>query len=177
MIMSDYDVVIVGSGIGGTISGALLAHAGFKTLILEKNTRIGGACNSYIKNGFTIDVADYDLIFLGGWTMVMRVHPFLAAYIQKCDSLEGKNVVGFLTGGAVFSRGHVREDFCELIESRGAKLFDFTFITTLLGATLTKKKLKKAEEFAAEAFRRYKEQTQKAAVTAQQDDGNEKTAT
>lgn len=107
---------------------------------------------------FTLNLLEYDLIFFGGWTMVMKVHPFLAAYIQKCENLEGKNVVGFLTGGAIFSRGHVRDDFTKLIESRGARVFDFLFVTTLLGATLTKKKLRNAEKFAGDIMSRYKEQ-------------------
>ncbi|MHA1894269.1 MAG: phytoene desaturase family protein [Candidatus Helarchaeota archaeon] len=55
--MTDNDVIIIGSGIGGSATGALLAHFGMKTLILEQNNRIGGACSSYIKDGFTIDVA------------------------------------------------------------------------------------------------------------------------
>ncbi len=56
--MSDeWDVIIIGSGVGGTGIGAILAHAGLKTLILEHNSRLGGACSSYQKQGFTIDVA------------------------------------------------------------------------------------------------------------------------
>lgn len=53
----EYDVIIIGSGVGGTGVGAILAHAGLKTLILERNKRLGGACSSYVKEGFTIDVA------------------------------------------------------------------------------------------------------------------------
>ncbi|NVM55747.1 MAG: NAD(P)/FAD-dependent oxidoreductase [Candidatus Helarchaeota archaeon] len=53
----EYDVIIIGSGVGGTGIGSILAHAGLKTLILERNERLGGACSSYIKEGFTIDVA------------------------------------------------------------------------------------------------------------------------
>ncbi len=53
----EYDVIIIGSGVGGTGIGAILAHAGLKTLILERNKRLGGACSSYEKEGFTIDVA------------------------------------------------------------------------------------------------------------------------
>ncbi len=47
--MEDFDIIVVGSGIGGVGVAALLAHAGYKTLVLEKNDRIGGACSSYIK--------------------------------------------------------------------------------------------------------------------------------
>ncbi len=53
----EYDVIVIGSGIGGTACGAILAHAGLKTLLLERNTRLGGACSSYKKEGFIIDVA------------------------------------------------------------------------------------------------------------------------
>ena len=103
---------------------------------------------------FTLDLSQYDLVFLGGWTMVMRVHPYLSAYIQRCENLEGRNVAGFISGGAIFSRGHVSEDFKGLIESRGAKVFDFIFITTLLGPLLTRKKLLKAEVFASDVLKR-----------------------
>jgi len=50
-----YDVVVIGTGIGGSACGALLAQAGLKTLILEKNGRIGGICSSYEKQGFHVD--------------------------------------------------------------------------------------------------------------------------
>ena len=51
-----YDVIIIGSGIGGAAAGGLMAHAGYKTLVLEKNAFIGGRCTSYEKEGFTVDV-------------------------------------------------------------------------------------------------------------------------
>jgi len=59
--LNDYDVIIIGSGIGGVGVASLLAHEGYKTLVLEKNDRIGGACSSYIKETemgrYIIDVA------------------------------------------------------------------------------------------------------------------------
>ncbi|NVM30558.1 MAG: NAD(P)/FAD-dependent oxidoreductase [Candidatus Helarchaeota archaeon] len=56
-IKEKYDVIIIGSGVGGSGCAALLAAAGYDTLLLEKNERLGGACSSYYKNGYTIDVA------------------------------------------------------------------------------------------------------------------------
>lgn len=105
---------------------------------------------------FTLDLSPYELIFLGGWVMVMRVHPFLYAYINSCRSLEGKNVAGFLTGGAGFSREHAYDDFKELLNSRGASLVGFSYTPTLLGLTLTRKKLKAAEAFARKTMERFK---------------------
>ncbi|MFW9901864.1 MAG: NAD(P)-binding protein, partial [Candidatus Thorarchaeota archaeon] len=37
IFMLDFDVIIIGSGIGGTAIGSILASKGFKTLLLEKN--------------------------------------------------------------------------------------------------------------------------------------------
>jgi len=106
---------------------------------------------------FVFDLAPYDLIFLGGWTMVMQVHPFLSAYIKQCGSIEGKKIVGFLTGAAIFSRGAARNDFVRLIAARGACLYDFYYVTTMLGATLTGRKLSAAEQFASGVARRFVE--------------------
>ncbi|MEN8243468.1 MAG: FAD-dependent oxidoreductase [Thermodesulfobacteriota bacterium] len=52
----DFDAIIIGSGIGGSAVGALLAHAGWKILIIEKNKIVGGRCTSYAKDGFTVDL-------------------------------------------------------------------------------------------------------------------------
>ena len=43
---ADYDVVVVGSGLGGLCSGALLAKQGYKTLVLERNPSLGGRFSS-----------------------------------------------------------------------------------------------------------------------------------
>ncbi|TFG29011.1 MAG: NAD(P)/FAD-dependent oxidoreductase [Promethearchaeota archaeon] len=54
--MTDYDVIIIGSGVGGAGIGAILASRGFKVLLIEKNQVIGGRCSTYEKEGFKIDV-------------------------------------------------------------------------------------------------------------------------
>lgn len=52
---TNYDVIIIGSGIGGLICGCYLAKAGIKVLIIEKNDKPGGYCTSFEKNRFIFD--------------------------------------------------------------------------------------------------------------------------
>lgn len=53
--MEEYDVIIVGAGVGGLTSGALLAERGYKVLLLEKNHFVGGCCSSFKRKGFLFD--------------------------------------------------------------------------------------------------------------------------
>lgn len=54
--MPDYDVIVIGGGLGGVSAGALLAKQGRKVLLLEQSGRIGGCCSTFEKDGFHFDV-------------------------------------------------------------------------------------------------------------------------
>ncbi len=56
-----YDVVIVGSGLGGLVAGAKLAKEGRKVLIVEQHTSIGGYATCFTQNNFTIDVGFHSM--------------------------------------------------------------------------------------------------------------------
>jgi prolycopene isomerase len=56
-----YDVIIVGAGIGGLVCGCYLARAGKKVLIVEKNAKPGGYCTSFERDGFRFDVGVHGL--------------------------------------------------------------------------------------------------------------------
>ncbi|CAN5367422.1 FAD-dependent oxidoreductase [soil metagenome] len=45
--MTRYDAVIVGAGLGGLTTGAILARAGRKVLVIERSNSVGGAASSY----------------------------------------------------------------------------------------------------------------------------------
>src|SRR6201996_3768100 len=45
--MADYDVVVIGAGLGGLTAGAILARAGRKVLVIERSNSVGGAASSY----------------------------------------------------------------------------------------------------------------------------------
>lgn len=54
--MQDYDVVVIGAGLGGLSAGALLASQGRNVVVLEQSDRIGGCCSTFEKDGYHFDV-------------------------------------------------------------------------------------------------------------------------
>ncbi len=60
----DFDVIVIGTGLGGCAAGAITALNGLRTLILEKNPRAGGACSYYEKRGFRMDTGTH--LFIRG---------------------------------------------------------------------------------------------------------------
>jgi phytoene dehydrogenase-like protein len=51
-VADKYDVIVVGSGLGGTVCAGLLAKAGLRTLLLDKNNRPGGKSMGISVKGF-----------------------------------------------------------------------------------------------------------------------------
>ncbi len=45
-----FDVVVMGSGLGGLVTGLLLAKAGKKVCILEKNNQYGGNLQTFVRD-------------------------------------------------------------------------------------------------------------------------------
>lgn len=60
---NEYDVIIIGSGLGGLTAGALLAKAGKNVIVLERHDRPGGYAQSFTRRGFTFDSSIH---FTGG---------------------------------------------------------------------------------------------------------------
>ncbi|MCX6007455.1 MAG: FAD-dependent oxidoreductase, partial [Chloroflexi bacterium] len=54
--MADYNVVVIGAGVGGLGIAALLAKKGRKVLLLEQSNLIGGCCSTFEKNGYYFDL-------------------------------------------------------------------------------------------------------------------------
>jgi phytoene dehydrogenase-like protein len=50
----DYDVTVIGSGIGGLCAGALLAKRGYRTLLVESLDRWGGRLSTVEKDGYKL---------------------------------------------------------------------------------------------------------------------------
>src|SRR5262245_47184044 len=59
MTAEAFDVIVLGAGVGGTATTALLAHAGLRTALLEKNAVVGGGCAAYQRDGYTVDFGSH----------------------------------------------------------------------------------------------------------------------
>lgn len=61
--MSKYDVVIIGSGLGGLSCGVILSKEGYKVCILEQSHSIGGCLQSFTRYGVNLDTGIH---YVGG---------------------------------------------------------------------------------------------------------------
>ena len=56
--MSDrYDVIVIGAGLGGLTAAALIAQAGRKTLLIERNHGVGGAASTYKAGDLVVEAS------------------------------------------------------------------------------------------------------------------------
>src|SRR5450631_4789282 len=62
-MMADFNVIVVGSGMGGMSCAAALARTGHRVLLLEQYDKIGGQSHSFTRNDFRWDPG---LHYLGG---------------------------------------------------------------------------------------------------------------
>lgn len=62
--MTDYDVIVIGGGISGLMSALALSKHGKSVLVLEKNSSVGGNCNSYMVDSFQVDTGPHAITHL-----------------------------------------------------------------------------------------------------------------
>ena len=51
----EFDVVIIGSGLGGLLCGYILSEEGFSVCILEKNKQLGGSLQTFVRDRCIFD--------------------------------------------------------------------------------------------------------------------------
>lgn len=86
-----YDIVIIGSGIGGLVSAALLSKAGKKVLIIEKEPKPGGYLSEFKRGDFAFEVS---LHLLNGCSKNQFAHNVLdrCGVLNKIKLLKPKHL-------------------------------------------------------------------------------------
>lgn len=81
-------VVIIGGGLGGLFTGAILANEGMKVTLLEKNKTIGGGLQNFKRDG---QIFDTGMHILGGFQKGGSLNK-ICTYLEILNSLALKDV-------------------------------------------------------------------------------------
>ena len=74
----DYDAIVIGSGMGGLTSAALLSELGWKVCVLEQHYTAGGYTHSYERSGYEWDVGVHYIGDVGAETRTKKMFDFLS---------------------------------------------------------------------------------------------------
>jgi len=83
-----YDIVIVGSGLGGLVSAIILAKEGKSVCVLEKNNQYGGNLQTFVRDKTIFDTGIH---YIGGLSKGQNLHDYFS-YIGIIDELKLKKL-------------------------------------------------------------------------------------
>jgi all-trans-retinol 13,14-reductase len=59
--MNNYDIIVIGTGLGGLIAGAKLSKEGKKVLLIEQHSKPGGCATTFKRGDFTLEVGLHEM--------------------------------------------------------------------------------------------------------------------
>ncbi|MFK5856082.1 MAG: NAD(P)/FAD-dependent oxidoreductase [Bacteroidota bacterium] len=83
-----YDIIIIGSGLGGLQCGVILGRKGYKVLVLEQNHQIGGALQTFKRNGCTFSTGMH---YIGSLDEGQSLHKIFK-YFNLFDGIKYKRL-------------------------------------------------------------------------------------
>lgn len=83
-----YDVVIVGSGLGGLVSSIILAKEGYSVCVLEKNNQYGGNLQTFVRDKTIFDTGIH---YIGGLSEGQNLYKYFK-YLGIIDQLNLKKL-------------------------------------------------------------------------------------
>lgn len=123
---NDYDVIIIGSGIGGLTTAALLAKLGKRVCVLEQHYTAGGYTHSYEREGYEWDVGVH---YIGEvhkpWSTIRRVFDVISdGQLQwaPMDAHYDRIVIGEQTYDYVAGREEFKAEMRRHFPGEGAAL-------------------------------------------------------
>ncbi|CAN5658102.1 NAD(P)/FAD-dependent oxidoreductase [soil metagenome] len=84
MNRDDIDILIIGSGLGGLVCGAILSREGYKVCILEKNKQIGGCLQTFVRDKIIFDSGVH---YIGGLSKGQNLYQIFK-YLNILDKLK-----------------------------------------------------------------------------------------
>jgi len=118
MTQSNYDIVIIGSGLGGLVCGAILSKEGYKVLVLEKNQQIGGNLQIFSRDKRIFDTGIH---YIGGLDKGENLYKYFK-YLGIMDDLkikrldqDGFDIVTFDNDPIEYKYGQGYDNFIEIM--------------------------------------------------------------
>lgn len=120
--MSQYDIVIIGSGLGGLICACVLSKEGFNVCVLEKNAAPGGCMQSYKRKGRILDTGIHYVGCLDEGQILSQYFKYLGIYdqlkIKRLDR-DGFDIINIRGKEYKHAMGH--ENFIETLSEEFPK--------------------------------------------------------
>jgi all-trans-retinol 13,14-reductase len=106
-----FDVVIIGSGLGGLQCGYILSREGYNVCILEKNSQLGGCLQTFTRRGTTFDTGMH---YIGSMEEGQMLHEYFRYFglteklkLRKLDE-EAYDVIRYMDREYNFAMGFER---------------------------------------------------------------------
>ena len=109
-LAADYDTVVIGSGIGGLTTAALLSDLGQKVCVLEQHYTAGGYTHSYERNGYEWDVGVHYIGDVGAQTTTRRMFDYLSSGKLQWAPMDSE-YDRFYIGDKIFNAQAGKEEF------------------------------------------------------------------
>lgn len=111
-----YDVVVVGSGLGGLVSAIILAKEGLKVCVLEKNQQFGGNLQTFARNKTIFDTGIHYIGALGHGQNLYKYFSYLGIMddlkLFKMDE-DAFDIISFDDDEIVYPHAQGYENFTE----------------------------------------------------------------
>ena len=100
-----FDIVVIGSGLGGLVSALVLAKEGLSVCVLEKNNQFGGNLQTFSRRKLIFDTGVH---YLGGLSEGQNLHRYFSYLgimeglkLQKLDE-DGFDMISFDNDDTVY---------------------------------------------------------------------------
>ncbi len=109
-----YDVVVIGSGLGGLVSALIMAKEGRSVCVLEKNNQYGGNLQTFVREKTIFDTGVHYIGGLSKGQNLYRYFNYLGIYenlkLQKLDE-DGFDIISFDDDGNEYRHAQGYENF------------------------------------------------------------------
>ena len=119
--MQEYDVVIIGSGLGGLLCANILADEGYRVCVLEKNQQLGGNLQTFSRDKVIFDTGVHYLGGLGEGENLNRFFNYFGIMdklkLEKMDE-NGFDIVTFERDKTEYPYAQGYENFIRVLSAK-----------------------------------------------------------